>query len=268
MPTDDPLKVLIVEKSHDDANRTISILRSADYQVDAKLASTEEQLQKYLSKRNWDLLIAPMHYDALPVQNIFQRIRRTERDIPVILINDSYQPSKLIEGLRLGAEYVVVQDQDQHILKVVARALSSVNERRNSREWERKLSMAEKRNEYLMDIARYPIAVVQEGTYVYANEACAAVFGFAEPEEMLCLPVIDNIAPNDREKLKAYMVPLQGQREIAPFEAVIKTLNIEGIESDSFLQINQIPFGGEPSLQFTLNKDRLFDANIEQTERR
>ena len=72
-----------------------------------------------------------------------------------------------------------------------------------------------------MDIARFPIAVVQEGIYVYANEACAAVFGFAEPDEMLCLPIIDNIAVSDREKLKAYMVPLEAKDEIIPFEAVV-----------------------------------------------
>ena len=266
MPQDELLKILLVDRSHDEANRLISILRSADYQVDAKLASNEEQLQKSLSMRNWDLLIAPMNFEQLPIQNIFQRIRRAERDIPVILINDSYDPSKLIEGLRLGAEDVVVEDQDQHLLKVVTRALASVNERRQSREWERKLSLAEKRTAYLMDIARFPIAVVQEGTYVYVNEACAALFGFSDTEEILCLPVIDNIANTDREKLKAYMVPLDAGQEIVPFEAAVKIVDAQGKETESFLEINQIQYNGEPSLQFTINKDKLFSANTNQTE--
>jgi len=164
MFSQDPLNILIVEKSHDEANRYSSILRSADYQVDAKLAGNEEELQKYLSMRNWDLLIAPMNFANLPVQNIFQRIRRSERDIPVILINPEYDPLRLIEGLRLGAQDVVVEDQDQHLIRVVARSLAGVYERRQGREWERKLSLAEKRAQYLMDIARFPIAVVQEGT--------------------------------------------------------------------------------------------------------
>lgn len=266
MPKDELLKILLVDRSHDEANRLISILRSADYRVDAKLASNEEQLQKSLSMRNWDLLIAPMNFEQLPIPNIFQRIRRAERDIPVILINDSYDSSKLIEGLRLGAEDVVVEDQDQHLLKVVSRALTSVNERRQSREWERKLSLAEKRTAYLMDIARFPIAVVQEGTYVYANEACAAVFGFSDTEEILCLPVIDNIASTDREKLKAYMVPLEAGQEIAPFEAAVKIVDAQGNETESFLEINQIQYNGEPSLQFTINKDKLFSANTNQAE--
>jgi PleD family two-component response regulator len=71
MPQDELLKILLVDRSHDEANRLISILRSADYQVDAKLASNEEQLQKSLSMRNWDLLIAPMNFEPLPIQNIF-----------------------------------------------------------------------------------------------------------------------------------------------------------------------------------------------------
>lgn len=266
MFSQDPLNILIVEKSHDEANRYSSILRSADYQVDAKLAGNEEELQKYLSMRNWDLLIAPMNYGNLPVQNIFQRIRRSERDIPVILINPEYDPLRLIEGLRLGAQDVVVEDQDQHLIRVVARSLAGVYERRQCREWERKLSLAEKRAQYLMDVARFPIAVVQEGTYVYANEACAAVFGFAEPDEMLCLPIIDNIAASDREKLKAYMVPLEAKDEIIPFEAVVKTVDIDGAELSAFLEIGQIQYEGEPALQFTINKDKLFDAHIEKTE--
>ena len=266
MLADEPLKILIVEQSHDEANRIISILRSADYRMEAQLASDEEQLQQYLSKRNWDLLIAPIGTESLPAQQIFQCIRRTERDIPVIFISDNYDPATLIEGLRLGAQDVVVKDQDQHLLKVVARSLASVGQRRLCREWERKLALAEKRSECLMNTSRFPIAVVQEGTYVYANQACASIFGFDEPEEMLCLPVIDNIAASDREKLKAYMVPLQAKQEIMPFEAVVKILNAQDEEDSAFVEINQIQYSGEPSLQFTINSDKLFAANTDQTE--
>ncbi len=261
-----PLKTLIVDNSHDEANKTLSILRSANYQVDAELACDEQQLQQYLSGRNWDLLIAPMDFDAISIQSIFQSIRRAERDIPVILINESYDPSKLIEGLRLGAQDVVVADQDQHLLKVVARSLSGVYQRRQCREWARKLSLAEKRSEHLMDISRFPIALVQEGTYVYANDACATFMGFESPEDMLCLPVIDNIAPSDQDRLKAYMVPLDKQQEIMPFEALIKILCNNNSESTAFLEINQIQYHSEPTLQFTINKDKLFDATTDQTE--
>ena len=66
MLADEPLKILIVEQPHDEANRIISILRSADYRMEAQLASDEEQLQQYLSKRNWDLLIAPIGTESLP----------------------------------------------------------------------------------------------------------------------------------------------------------------------------------------------------------
>ena len=266
MLADDPLKILIVEQSNDEANRIISILRSADYQVEAQLAADQQQLQQYLSKRNWDLLIAPTGTDTLPAQQIFQCKRRAERDFPVILISDTYDPGILIEGLRLGAEDVVVKDQDQHLLRVVARSLVSVNQRRQAREWERKLALAEKRSEYLMNTSRFPIAVVQEGTYVYANQACASIFGFEEPDEMLCLPVVDNIAACDRDKLKAYMVPLQSAQEIMPFEAVVKILNAKGQEDSAFLEIKQIQYNGEPSLQFTINSDKLFAANTGQAE--
>ena len=266
MHNNEPLHILIVDKSNDEANRFISILRSADFKVDAKLASNEEELQKFISMRNWDLLLAAQNYTKIPTQNIFQRIRRAERDLPVILISPEYDPKTLIEGLRLGAADVVVADQDQHLIKVVERSLDSVYVRRQSREWERKLSVAEKRSQHLMDISRFPIAIIQEGTYVYANEACASIFGFSEPDEMFCLPVIDNIAQKDRNKLKAYMVPLESNHEIMPFEAMVKTLDINDDESDSFLEIHQIQYQGEPALQFTINKDKQFDASISHSD--
>ena len=216
--------------------------------------------------RNWDLLLAAQNYTQIPTQNIFQRIRRAERDLPVILISPEYDPKTLLEGLRLGAADVVVADQDQHLIKVVERSLDSVYVRRQSREWERKLSVAEKRSQHLMDISRFPIAIIQEGTYVYANDACATIFGFSEPDEMHCLPVIDNIAAKDRNKLKAYMVPLESNHEIMPFEAMVKTLDINDNESDSFLEIHQIQYQGEPALQFTINKDKQFDASISHSD--
>ncbi len=260
MYSDEPLHILIVEKSNDEANRFISILRSADLVIDAKLASSEEQLQKYISMRNWDLLIAAQNFKKVPAQNIFQRIRRAERDLPVILISHKYDPKLLIEGMRLGAVDVVVEDQDQHLIKVVQRSLQNVYERRQSREWERKLSLAEKRAQHLMNISRFPIAIIKEGVYVYANDACANIFGFATPDEMLCLPIIDNIAHDDREKLKTYMVPLHSAEEIKPFEERVKIVDINDIESDAFLEIHQIQHDGEPALQFTINKDKLMDV--------
>ena len=266
MHNNEPMHILIVDKSNDEANRFISILRSADFKVDAKLATTEEELHKSISMRNWDLLIAAQNYQKIPSQNIFQRIRRAERDVPVILISAEYDPKAVIEGLRLGAVDVVVEDQDQHLIKVVERSIQAVYERRQSREWERKLSVAEKRSQHLMNISRFPIAIIQEGTYVYANDACANIFGFSEPEEMLCLPVIDNIASKDRDKLKAYMVPLESNHEIMPFEAMVKTLDTEDNESDSFLEIHQIQYQGEPALQFTINKDKQFDASITHSD--
>lgn len=266
MRSDEPLHILIVDKSNDEANRFISILRSADFVVEAKLATNEEQLQKTISMRNWDLLLAAQDYSKIPTQNIFQRIRRAERDLPVILISQEYNPKKVIEGMRLGAVDVVVEDQDQHLIKVVQRSLRSVYERRQSREWERKLSVAEKRAQHLMDISRFPIAIIKEGVYVYGNDACASIFGFSDTEEMLCMPVIDNIGTRDREKLKAYMVPLQSSDELMPFEAVIKTVDADGNESDAFLEIHQVQYDAEPALQFTINKDKLFDANMDHSE--
>jgi CheY-like chemotaxis protein len=266
MRSNEPLHILIVDKSNDEANRFISILRSADFVVEAKLATNEEQLQKTISMRNWDLLLAAQDYRKIPTQNIFQRIRRAERDLPVILISQEYNPKKVIEGMRLGAVDVVVEDQDQHLIKVVQRSLRSVYERRQSREWERKLSVAEKRAQHLMDISRFPIAIIKEGVYVYGNDACASIFGFSDTEEMLCMPVIDNIGTRDREKLKAYMVPLQSSDELMPFEAVIKTVDADGNESDAFLEIHQVQYDAEPALQFTINKDKLFDANMDHSE--
>ena len=266
MRPDEPLHILIVDKSNDEANRFISILRSADFLVEAQLVTTEEQLQKYISMRNWDLLLAGQNYTTIPTQNIFRRIRRAERDVPVILISPKYDPKSLVEGLRFGAVDVVVEDQDQHLIKVVERSLQGIQERRQSRELERKLALAEKRAHHLMDISRFPIAIVKEGTYVYANDACATIFGFANPDEMLCLPIIDNIAARDREKLKVYMVPLDLSDEIMPFEAVVKTQDASDNEIDAFLEIHQIQYDSEPALQFTINKDKLFEATMAHSE--
>ena len=37
-------------------------------------------------------------------------------------------------------------------------------------------------------------------------------------------------------------------------------------ESDSFLEIHQIQYQGEPALQFTINKDKQFDASISHSD--
>jgi diguanylate cyclase (GGDEF)-like protein/PAS domain S-box-containing protein len=135
-------------------------------------------------------------------------IKKLDKDIPAIFLTET-DPDELamalIDGLKAGARDVVILDDDQHLLMVMARELGNLQERRERRTADRKLLASEKRCQQLLDSSRDAIAYVEDGMFLYANQSFAERFGYQETDDIISIPVIDIIATADQEKYKSFM---------------------------------------------------------------
>jgi len=257
MSSDNALTLLLVHNSFEEANRIVSLLRNANYRVESKHVENEAVLSKLLQDRSWDLIIGQFNGTQTPVKSIFALLRRLNTDTPTILISDEYNPQSIVEGLRLGAEDVIPMDEDQHLLHVLSRTLFNLEQRRQLRHCRRKYADSEGRCDRLLGSSVDAIAIIQEGTYLFTNDSFSQLFGYLDSDSMVCLPVIDSIAPEDQDRLKEYLRPIDGEEDI-----FVEKLTFTGMTNDRIpvpieARIAKVDYQGEPALEFLIASDFL-----------
>jgi len=249
------LKLLIVHSDSDEANRYLSLIRNAGYEVKAKQVDSREDLPELLQNSSWNLFLAEAENESPSPKEVFHQIRRLNKDVPVILISKNVK-SDILSGLRLGASDVIDSEDDQHLLLAIANSLFNLEQRRNLRYWKRRYLEAEKRCEGLLQNSKDAIAIVQEGMYTYTNDSFSQLFGYLA-DDMECLPVMDTVAPESFTKVKPLLKMLFTDDA---WEA--QTINFKGLRGDNLpidIQLNtfQVEFNDEPALQFLIKNNDL-----------
>ena len=199
-------------------------------------------------------------------------IRAQSLDIPAILISNSNDITGVVEGIRMGATYVIPEDEDQYLLLATANTQQQLEQRRIQLDWRERYRSTETRCEELMDSSKNAIALVQDGTYVYANEPFSQLTGYSDPDDIIMAPVIDTIDSSMQGKVKPFLKPLDPEKEIGKSTLTLSFVATDGQKTDVETSIFQIEYQGDPALQFLIknstprNVHASTDGTIESDE--
>lgn len=213
------LRLLLLNDSRQEAERWVSMLQNAGRQVRAQHVESEEALVKLLQEQTWDILIGLDTTKSVTPAAAIRHIRRLHRDLPVILLTDDEGTKPLVEGLKMGAQDVVRLDEDQHLLLVLAREQHNRENRNLQRLAERRAKEMERRNQQLLDSSRNAIALLQDGMVLYCNDSFASALGYADRDEVECMPLIDMVVEEDQARVKDFLKTFlvrAGDAEMAP----------------------------------------------------
>ncbi len=205
MNANNPIRLLILNDSREEANRLISMLSNAGKTTDSQHVESEEALAKVLQERNWDLLIGHAATKNLKPELANKLIRKYNRDVPMILLTEEEGSQAITDGLKKGAVDVLLMDEDQHLLQVINRELDNREHRSQSRFALRKLKDVERRNQQLLDSSKDAIAFAEDGMFLYTNESFANLLGYQDRDDLECMPIIDVIDPVDQDMLKDFL---------------------------------------------------------------
>ena len=205
MSKSDPVKLLILEKSQNRAEELIVLLRTAGRATRAHQIDSEADLVERLHEHPWDLLLASSEANDLTAENAIKVIASQEKDVPVILIADNRDHESIVEGMKMGALDVALDDDDERLILIIERELKNLNVRRQRRRAEVDLRETDRRNQLLLASSNAAIAYVHEGMHIYTNTAYAAFFGYEDPDDFAGIPIIDLIATEDQDKFKEYL---------------------------------------------------------------
>ena len=250
MNANTPIRLLILNDSRDEANRLASMLTNAGKTPDAQHVESEEALVKVLQERSWDLLIGHADTTNLTPETALKQIRKLNKDVPMVLLTDKAGSLAIVDGIKKGATDVLLVDEDQHLLQVISRELENREYRSQSRYAQRKLKDVERRNQQLLDSSKDAIAFVEDGMFLYTNESFAQLLGYADRDDLECMPIIDIIDPSDQEILRDFLKDVATKGNMLDTQVLaFKVLSENGTSKAINVDISLASFDDETCIQ-------------------
>lgn len=222
------IRLLIVSDSPDDAEHATAILRGAGYAAKTWRAANTSELAHALGRETFDIVL-----HMLPAANV--KLSLTVKAVgargtltPVLAAGDGELTAG--QAMQAGAADRIAPNDDEHLRLAIVREFGNVLTRRRAHHLGETYAESEQRARGLMESSRDAIAYIHAGMHVLANDAYLSRFGYKAFEDLEGLPMMDMVAENDQEKLKAFL------REYSTGEEAVGTLELvlQQADGDTF----------------------------------
>ena len=264
MQADGGINLLIAHSNVDQANQLICVLRDTSYTVHSTVIDASSDLDSLLNSQHWDLVLIEFENQTVQARDILSALKKSNLDVATVVITSSLEGQPYVEGLRMGADYVVPMDEDQYFLLAAANSLAQLEHRRKKDFWKNLYLKAETRCEGLMANCKDAIAIVQEGTFVFVNDGYSHLFGYHDADDMLMLPVIDTIGSASQAAMKPYLKTLSAEQPVEETSIDISGITQDAQAVQATIDISAVLYQSEPALQFLVPHKLLAPANTIQ----
>lgn len=194
-----PVRLIVAERSESAATAIESRLRDAG--IATRLQYIDDISLAINSIAKSDLLLC--NASLVGAEKAIPELRKMAPDIPIVLLtNNSEDPFNAEQGMLLGANDVVPVDQRERLLLVCQRELDNRCKTSQFSVLNKALAEAEQRCQLLLQGSTAAIAYVHEGMHIYANDGYLKLFGFADADDMLGLPIMDILDADTCVELK------------------------------------------------------------------
>ncbi|MFC5740684.1 EAL domain-containing protein [Dyella tabacisoli] len=266
MKTDLVIKILFIEKSIEDAEQIISLLRNNGIAVRPARATQAEQVQTALDELAPDLVLFDPSIGTLELRDLTRQLDAHGRDLSLIALVTQLDNNEVTELFANGVRSVGLRPQPRQLLAVIQREFDSLNTRRQLRRLEAALRDSERRCDALLDSSTDAIAYVHEGMHVRANQAYLDTFGYDSFDDLLGLPVLDMIGPNHADEFKAALKTLS-RGEKAPNILDLQARRADAGSFKASVEFAHATFEGESCLQVVFRRQQIDPNMIEQLQR-
>src|SRR5712691_3586614 len=135
----DPLRVLIIEDSEDDAGLLLRELRRGGYEPVYQRVDTPEATQAALQSGTWSLILSDYSMPRFTAPEVLQLVKRAGLDVPFIIVSGTVGEEVAVSTMRSGAHDYLIKGNLTRLTAAVARELRDAEERRERRRGEQEL---------------------------------------------------------------------------------------------------------------------------------
>ena len=185
-----PLRVLIVEDSEDDALFAIRELEKGGYTPEYERVETAAEMKNALQEKQWDIILCDYNMPMFSGPLALALLKESNIDIPVIIISGTIGEETAVECMRLGAHDYFMKGNLSRLCQAVARELEEMEIRSKKRLAESQkdealesLRESEERYKALFDRSIDLVCIYDfDGRFIDANDAALNLFGYTREE--------------------------------------------------------------------------------------
>jgi PAS domain S-box-containing protein len=205
-----PLRMLIVEDSKDDANLLLHTVRSAGYELVYEVVDTSPAMRAALESQDWDLITsdhAMPHFSAPAAQALAQELRPS---VPLIIVSGEIDLNLAVSLIKAGARDYVQKTELVRLVPVIERVLRDTEFHRAQQRMVKALQASETRYRRLFETAQDGILILGAGAgrIVDVNPFLVKMLGYSR-EQCLGKQLWEIGAFQDKEACEAAFLQLQ-----------------------------------------------------------
>lgn len=265
MKKDFVIKILFIEKSVEEAEQIISLLRNTGIAVRPARATQAEQLRAALDELEPDIVL----FDpaaGLELREVVRLLDAHGRDLALVAMVTQMDNNSVAELFAGGVRGVVLRSQPKQLVSVLQREFDALHTRRRVRLLEASLRESERRCDALLDSSTDAIAYVHEGMHVRANQSYLETFGYDSFDDLLGLPVLDLIGSSSTEAFKA-LLRSHSREEKAETRLELQARRADASSFKATVEFARATFEGEPCLQIVFRRQQANPELIAQLQR-
>ena len=177
----EPLNVLIIEDSEDDALLVLRELRRGNFTLVWERVQTAESLRAMITSQIWDVIISDYRLPGFDAPGALEIVKQSQLDVPFIVVSGAIGERSAVEMMKAGAHDYLMKENLTRLPEAVRREVRDAQIRA-----ERKQAEVELRRQLAaIEAAIDGIAILQENTYLYLNRAHLDLFGYERPEALV-----------------------------------------------------------------------------------
>jgi PAS domain S-box-containing protein len=182
---EDPLRVLIVDDSEDDALLMVRELRNGGWQLVYERVDQAEPMRKALQNQPWDLILCDYKVPAFEAPEAIALAKSVQSEIPIILISGTIGEEKAVECMRLGAHDYIMKDNLSRLCPAVRRALGEANIKRQKKKADEQLRQSEQKYRTILEsIEEGYYETDLRGSFTFFNDSLCRIIGYAYEETL------------------------------------------------------------------------------------
>ncbi len=145
----DPLAVLMVEDSEDDARLILRELKRSGFEVTWERVQTEAELRSQLVDRNWDVIISDYRLPQFDAPMALQILQETQLDIPFVVVSGTVGELSAVAMMKAGAHDYLMKDNLTRLPEAVRREVRECLVRHDRRHAEIRLQQTAAREQLI-----------------------------------------------------------------------------------------------------------------------
>ncbi len=207
-----PLRVLIVDDSQDDAALLLRALSDGGYDVTHAVVDTPDAMRAALGRQDWDVITSDHSMPRFSAPAALAMAKELRPDVPFIIASGEIDLNLAVSLMRSGADDYVQKRDMSRVIPAIERALREAKMRRAGEEMKGALEVSERRYRRLFETAQDGILILDPvtGQVLDVNPFLLKLLDYSR-EEVVGKTLWELGAFKDTDLSKAAFRELQGK---------------------------------------------------------